>query len=134
VSGGPTKPVTLNTTGVTSQGSTYGWSVDGKEEYRSWWRKRHASLGKDLEAGADDAVERAANASSWIWDDGSRPFHWRWPTWYMKTIRDGLEVYFQSENPRTASHKEIGLIVPLGNKCGKNWTRLESVGILARHL
>jgi hypothetical protein len=93
VLGGRTKPATKNNIGVTSQGSTYGWSVDGKEEHHIWWRKRHASLGKDLEAGAD-AVERAANSSWWTWDDGLRPFHLRWPPWYMKTIRDGLEVHF----------------------------------------
>jgi hypothetical protein len=98
VSGGRAKPVTKNNIEVTSQGSAYGWSVDGKEEYCTWWRKRHASVCEDLEAGAD-AVERAANSSWWTWDDGSRPFHWRWPPWHMKTIRDGLEVHFQSDKP-----------------------------------
>jgi hypothetical protein len=45
---------------------------------------------------AVDTVIRAARSSWWNWDDGSRPFHWRWPQeWYRKIIRDGLPVFFR---------------------------------------
>lgn len=48
---------------------------------------------------AREALERAAKASWWEWDAGSRPFHWRWPQEYRKRIRDGVPVFFQSQPP-----------------------------------
>jgi hypothetical protein len=61
--------------------------------------------GCDWEAGKD-AVIRAQRASWWEWDDGSRCFYWRWPGWYMNTIRDGLEVHFPGERPRFRSAQQ----------------------------
>ena len=55
--------------------------------------------GDDLVPGRD-AVLRAALSSWWGWDDGSRPFHWRWPEFYRERIRDGLKVHFQNPPPR----------------------------------
>jgi hypothetical protein len=49
---------------------------------------------------ASDAIARAASSSWWNWDDGSTPFHWRWPAHYQDIIRDGLKVYFQQKPPR----------------------------------
>jgi hypothetical protein len=83
---------------ITHQQNSYEWSPTGKDEYRTWWRQRYSLAGRDIEEGAD-AIGRAADSSWWTWDDGSRPFHWRWPAWYMSTIRGGLEVYFISDKP-----------------------------------
>jgi hypothetical protein len=49
---------------------------------------------------ASDAIACAAKSSWWTWDNGSTPFHWRWPTHYQNVIRDGLKVYFQHKPPR----------------------------------
>ena len=46
----------------------------------------------DIDAAAD-AIGRAAKASWWEWEDGSRPFHWRRPSFYRAVMRDGLQVY-----------------------------------------
>lgn len=51
-----------------------------------------SKMALDLAAAAD-AIRRGANSTWWEWDDGSRPFHWRWPKEYQTTIRDGLPVY-----------------------------------------
>jgi hypothetical protein len=55
--------------------------------------------GDNLVPGQDD-IERAARASWWEWDDGSRSFHWRWPKFYRERIRDGLKVHFQKTPPK----------------------------------
>lgn len=49
---------------------------------------------------ARDAIARAAKTSWWGWDSGSRPFHWRWPSFYQEVIRDGLKVHFQGTPPK----------------------------------
>jgi hypothetical protein len=48
---------------------------------------------------AVDTVIRAARSLWWNWDDGSRPFHWRWLQWFRKIIRDRLPVFFRSQKP-----------------------------------
>ena len=45
----------------------------------------------DIVAGRD-AIERAENSIFWKWKCGSRPFFWRWPLFYCKRIRDGVEI------------------------------------------
>jgi hypothetical protein len=78
----------------------YTWSDTGKNDYRVWWKRRvFLAGGRDLVPGSDD-IARAARFTWWNWDDGSRPFHWRWPSWYMETIRDSLKVCFRSTKPR----------------------------------
>lgn len=74
---------------------TYSWreSDIGHMSYKTWWMERHRMCGEDLVPGAD-AVVRAAKASWWGWEDGSRPFHWRWPEEYRERIRDGVPVHF----------------------------------------
>jgi len=84
---GPTGIEWLSTTGE----GNYCWSVFGREQYREWHKNRLATDPLELEAGSD-AIVRAWKASWWEWEDGSRPFHWRWPKWYRETIRDGLQV------------------------------------------
>jgi hypothetical protein len=111
--------------GVTKyQGEKYVWSQEGRQTYRAWWRRRHSFVGKDIEAGAD-AVTRAANALWWTWDDGSRPFHWRWPAWYKSTIRDGLKVHFQSSKPTYRKPQRELLVVQHMNACERSLTKSE---------
>jgi hypothetical protein len=91
---------------VRLDGGHYGWtSGDGGADtlggilvYQRWWKNRTMLAHADLGPGAD-AVRRAAQSSWWNWDDGSRPFHWRWPRWYQHIIRDGLKVHFQGKKP-----------------------------------
>jgi hypothetical protein len=77
----------------------YCWTNTGKSDYQTWWKRRWFIAGLDLEPGAD-AIIRVARSSWWNGEDGSRPFHWRWPRWYMGTIRDGLKVCFQANKPK----------------------------------
>lgn len=48
----------------------------------------------DVEAEAD-AIGNAANATWWMYDVGSHCFYWRWPQFYLTTIRDGMDVFFR---------------------------------------
>jgi len=82
-----------------SSTARYQWTPGGKDEYIKWRGKLVQVKEKDWSAAAD-AIERGANSTWWEWQDGSRPFHWRWPKWYQATIRDGLPVYLdQSKTP-----------------------------------
>jgi hypothetical protein len=81
------------------EGTLYGWAEEGEREYKRWWKERFLATSQDYIPGSD-AVSRAAKTSWWGWDAGSRPFHWRWPTFYQGVIRDGLEVHFQSAPPK----------------------------------
>jgi hypothetical protein len=76
----------------------YTWKTGGLQAYKNWWQDRMKAGSWDLVPGID-AVARAANATWFEWEDGSRPFHWRWPEFYQKLIRDGLEVHFISNKP-----------------------------------
>jgi hypothetical protein len=57
------------------------------------------SCPEDLPVGMD-AIGRAFRSPWWEWDDGSRPFHWRWRKDYQERIRDGLKVHFRTTPPR----------------------------------
>jgi hypothetical protein len=48
---------------------------------------------------AKDCITRAAESSWWDWLDVSRPFHWRWPEEYQKTMRDGLKLWHKGKPP-----------------------------------
>jgi hypothetical protein len=74
------------------------WEKDGLEAYKKWWHAQMKSASWDLIPGID-AVARAANATWFEWDDGSLPFHWRWPEFHQSIICDGLKVYFLSKKP-----------------------------------
>ena len=77
----------------------YVWGTSGREDYRRWFvRRATARIQRDLVPGGD-AVARAANSTWFEWSDGSRPFHWRWPAFYHKVIRDGLKVFFRGDKP-----------------------------------
>jgi hypothetical protein len=71
----------------------------GLAGYREWWKGRVTASTQDLAAGME-ALERASWSSWWGWDDGSRPFHWRWPEEYRERIRDGIKVHLQHDPPR----------------------------------
>jgi hypothetical protein len=51
-------------------------------------------------------VAWAADATWWMWDDGSAPIYWRWPVHYREVMRDGLWVHFWGTPPwyRNAQH------------------------------
>ena len=78
---------------------TYSWAKNGRHEYQRWYYNRRREDPFEVEAGSD-AICRAWKSSWWEWDDGSRPFHWRWPEWYQSTIRDGMKVHLNGTIPR----------------------------------
>ena len=77
----------------------FTWAKNGRSIYVKWRHARMTDACMDLVPGAD-AVARAANSTWFEWDDGSRPFHWRWPAFYQRVIRDGLKVHFVSTKPQ----------------------------------
>ena len=77
---------------------TYEWFSGGETNYRSWWVRRYKAS-EDHKA-ARDALHRGLWSSWWDWDAGSRPFFWRWPEGSQELMRDGMMVYFVSEQPR----------------------------------
>ena len=98
------------------------WNVGGLEACRVWWKARMKAASWDLVPGID-AVARASNASWFEWDDGSRPFHWRWPEFYQKLIRDGVNVHFISEKPEfkrpQAENRNPGMMEKMRAKLDK---------------
>jgi hypothetical protein len=77
----------------------YSWSDTGQESYRIWWDGVAKEAWVDFEAGSE-CIERAWNAIWFGWDDGSRPFFWRWPPEYMEVMRDGLLIHIMGKTPR----------------------------------
>jgi hypothetical protein len=75
-----------------------GMITGGRARYKFWWKRRALLGGINLRPGGD-AIRRGANSTWWNWDDGSRPFHCRWPKWYQAIIRDGMPVYFKGPKP-----------------------------------
>jgi hypothetical protein len=85
----------------------YEWLSDGRRKWFDWIRCLKNTCPKDVDSGGD-AVARAAESTWWEWAAGSRPFHWRWPTEYIETIRDGLPVYFVRKPPNyTKAQQDI---------------------------
>jgi hypothetical protein len=87
---------------VILKNNRYVWAPDSKTDrrdgYRKWWKQHFLLAGEDLHPAAD-VIGRAAGASWWGWDDSSRLFHWGWPRWYCRVIRDGLPVHFRGQKP-----------------------------------
>ena len=95
--------------GVTFRNGRYEWAKgeESKNEYLKWRKARLLICKEDLLAGTD-AVVRAFCTSWWEWEDGSRPFHWRWPLEYQERIHDGIRVHFREEPPRyTVPQREV---------------------------
>jgi hypothetical protein len=72
---------------------------------KGWLRglqKMVASSNETYQLGLDsrDRCDRQSRELKLVrMEDGSRPFHWRWPEFYQQVIRDGLQVHFRSEKP-----------------------------------
>ena len=77
-------------------------------EYGSGWttmkREADSALLCDIETGSD-CIRRAAASDWWEWNDGSRPFFWRWPAESRKAIRDGMKMW-QLSSPPTSRHPQ----------------------------
>jgi hypothetical protein len=71
--------------------SRYVWTQEGRQWYQVWWRWRHKAHKVSIIA-ARKGIRRAMETPWWEWTDGSTPFLWRWPAFYLETIRDGLRV------------------------------------------
>jgi hypothetical protein len=77
----------------------YGKDINFAETYKNWWVTWTSGRSLDITAGVD-VITRAATASWWTWDTGSRCLHWKWPIFYQMVIRDGLDVLLiQSPTP-----------------------------------
>jgi hypothetical protein len=85
--------------GLKDGNDCYAWTSHGRDQYIKLWQNRLITTLVDI-VPASDAIARSATSTWWTWDDGSTPFHWRWPAHYRKVIRDGLKVYFQKDPPR----------------------------------
>ncbi|CAJ1966198.1 unnamed protein product [Cylindrotheca closterium] len=72
----------------------YVWTENGRNLYDEWWRQSYKEDRKEAEA-AWDALSRLADTTWWEWKGGSRCMHWKWPSFYQSTIRDGLEGRFK---------------------------------------
>jgi hypothetical protein len=46
------------------------------------------------------ALREPPNSSWWDWEDGSRPFFWRWSVEYQNQIRDGIPLWYRGTAPR----------------------------------
>jgi hypothetical protein len=96
-------------------GPLYEWSEEGKSIYSKWHHVRMSEACVDLVPGSD-AVARAANSTWFEWDDGSRPFHWRWPAFYQRVIRDGLKVHYRKPQKGTREAATRAKIIKKLNK------------------
>ncbi|CAJ1957005.1 unnamed protein product [Cylindrotheca closterium] len=75
------------------QRNSYVW-MNGWSCYDKWWRSRYEDDWEEAEA-AWDSLGRLANTTWWEQKDGSRCLHWKWPSFYQSTIRDGIEGWFK---------------------------------------
>jgi hypothetical protein len=98
-------------------GEKLGWHPLRKSKcsYCCWWQERLELCPKDIPAGSD-AVTRASRSSWWAWDDGSRPFHWRWPKEYQSRIWDGIKSIFRRSPHSTGYLKRTQRIQLQKNK------------------
>mmetsp|Transcript_17572 Transcript_17572/g.49639 ORF Transcript_17572/g.49639 Transcript_17572/m.49639 type:complete len:1287 (+) Transcript_17572:10428-14288(+) len=74
------------------------WTMQGQQEYSRWHTSVRKYCWEEFQA-AQESIQRARRASWWKWNDGSRPFFWRWPLEYQDIIRKGLPVHFHSVSP-----------------------------------
>ncbi len=78
-------------------GQQYEWS--SWSGYHGDWKfvRSHAP---DSMAAARDCIGRAAHASWWKWDEGSRPFFWRYKEEFMVDLRDGVQPWLNGKMPK----------------------------------
>ncbi len=94
----------------------YVWTSSGQKVYRNWWGEMMLAYAPSFKPGRE-ALWYASESSWWEWDKGSRPFFWRWPEFYLKTIRDGLEIYllgpkptYQVPQPKVRTEEDLELL------------------------
>jgi hypothetical protein len=91
----------------------YVWTNDGKPKYKKWFNKYmqvHTSNTKDIKlsvAAAKDCITRVSKATTWSWDDGSRPFFWRWGYDYWKESRDGTKIWVKEKLPKYSKTQRV---------------------------
>jgi len=73
----------------------YQWTKTGKSSYVQSHQRVSKAAQKNWNA-AIECIHRASNASWWEWDQGSRPFFWRWNKDYIGNIRDGIPPWIKS--------------------------------------
>ncbi len=88
------------------------------------------SLHRDWIAGRD-CIRRAAGATWWEWDLGSRPFFWRWPSEYAVSIRDGLRLWRTGPLPRWYHPQPYEKDVQLRNQVTKKLHTVQERGYIA---
>lgn len=67
-----------------------------------------------------DSIIRAFRSTWWDWNDGSSPFYWRWPDWYLPSIRDGIAFPFRRTAPKHLTpQKDISNKIRKGLVVGK---------------
>jgi hypothetical protein len=49
---------------------------------------------------AGGCITRAANSTWFNWEDGSRPFFWRWSEEYFHHTLDGIPLWYRGDPPR----------------------------------
>jgi hypothetical protein len=90
------------------------------------WGHRDNERRKSL-ISADNCIERAANSSWWDWEDGSRPFFWRWSAENHSQIRDGNPLWYRGTAPRNfqsqKKEKDPGIRQSMGPKLMKVFAR-----------
>lgn len=73
------------------------WKRHVTRSFFKWYNRKVIVCPKHrraMLADAHDCISRAADATWWSWDAGSRPFFWRWPSDYLEVSRIGVEVWF----------------------------------------
>jgi len=81
------------------------WKRHLTRDFLRWFRHTHSKNLSSFAARRDrlaglECIIRGANSTWWEWKDGSRPFFWRWPSYYQATIRDGLRLWCHGSLPK----------------------------------
>jgi hypothetical protein len=88
---------------VAWDGAKYVWTGNYKGEYAHYWRAMWGQKENDKQKSllaVGDCITRAANSTWWNWEDGSRPFFWRWSEEYCRHIRDRIPLWYRGDPPR----------------------------------
>ena len=105
----------------------YCWGKSGK--YNQWFKNTY-KIGSRMEqdvkesriAGVD-CIVRSCRATEWSWEDGSRPYFWRWGNKWWREARDGAKVRIKGILPeckdKTRLPKEKDEVQKIKEKIGK---------------
>jgi hypothetical protein len=88
---------------VAWNGARYVRSGNYKSQYAHYWKAMRGQKENDKHKSllaAWDCITRATNSTSLNWEDGSRPFFWRWSEEYCHHIQDGIPLWYQGDPPR----------------------------------